>query len=160
MGGFHAHVNANTHPSLSSNSETLSGPLSLSPDACSQCNTTHNAGPLLSFNKQIYKKPNSINKKLLKYEPTNHNSFRLSPLSKIISMCIQLFQKTGETDGFLLNTLGVNGRLLYTSKYLLCNLVFLVLLEWVHPTTYGHYLWPEFLCWHKLQCCAEGNKQT
>lgn len=49
---------------------------------------------------------------------------------KIISMCIQHFQKTGETDGFLLNTLRINdGRLLWTSKYLLCSLIFLVLLE-------------------------------
>lgn len=58
-------------------------------------------------------------------------------------MCVQRFQKTGETDGFLLNTLGISdGRLLYTSKYLLGSLLFIVLLEWVHPTTYGHYLYP------------------
>lgn len=59
---------------------------------------------------------------------------------KIISMCIQHFQKTGETDGFLLSTLGINGRLPYTSKYLLCSLLFLVLLEGVHLITYGRYL--------------------
>lgn len=81
MGGFHAYVNANTYTSLSSSSETLSGPLSLSSGAHSQCSATHSAGPFLSFNK-LKKTPNSINKKLLKYEPTNHNSFRLSSLSK------------------------------------------------------------------------------
>lgn len=56
MGGFHAYVNANTYHSLSSNSETsvsetLSGPLSLSSDAHSQSNTTHETGHFLPFNK-------------------------------------------------------------------------------------------------------------
>lgn len=79
---------------------------------------------------------------------------------KIIFMCIQHFQKTGKTDGFLLNTLGINdGRLLYASKYL-CSLLFLVLLEWLHPTTYGHYLWPEFHCRCKLQWCGKETDLT
>lgn len=115
----------------------------------SQCNTPHNAGPFLSFNKQILKKPNDINKKFLKYESTNHNSFRLSSLlKKIISMCIQHFQKTGETDGFLLNTLGINdGRLLYTSTYLFCSLLFIPCAPGMSTS---YHLWSLSVTWVPL----------
>lgn len=157
MGGFHAYVNLNTYPSLSSNTETLCLHLLMPIHNVILLTLLH---PFCHLINKLKKNPNLINKKFLKYEPTNHNPFRFSSLSKNYSMCIQHFQKTGETDGFLLSTLGINGRLPYTSKYLLCGLLFLVLLEWVHLITYGHYLWPKFLCWHKLKWCGKGKKQT